>query len=233
MTKEILHGDASGLTLYFQLVSQAGAYWNGSALEAYSASHWANNAIAMTETASTGQYFGNMPAVASGNYRAVVYLQVGSSPAIGDPIMESRDVPWDGSAVPTVQNLKTKKDLIVVGGITVTSPLSSNGDVLTLVAGDDYYNAHGRAIEFVSADFPSLSGATCLLRIISRDTNAVVFSIDGTIVDAQTVRFELPRDKTSLLAAAAVGTYVYSMRVVFSDGQIATEKRGQLLVLNG
>jgi hypothetical protein len=129
--------------------------------------------------------------------------------------------------------IRAKTDLISTGGITVVSPLSAGGEVLTLVVGDDYFHAHGRAIDFLSDDYPDLAGASCLLRILSRDTGAVVFSLAGTIVDAKTLRFEIPRTETAKLTPAAVGTYVYSSRVIFADGQIATEKRGQVLVLNG
>jgi hypothetical protein len=35
------------------------------------------------------------------------------------------------------------------------------------------------------------------------------------------------------LTPSNIGTYLFSSRVVFADGQIATEKRGKVLVLNG
>ena len=136
-------------------------------------------------------------------------------------------------AASSLSAVKAKTDLIAAGDIKLILPITNNGTQLTLVAGDDYYHAHGRAIELTSSDFPDLAGATCGLRIISRDTNTVVFTVDGTIVDPQTLRFEIPREKTSLLAPAAIGTYVFAARIVFSDEQIATEIRGQVLVLNG
>ena len=52
-------------------------------------------------------------------------------------------------------------------------------------------------------------------------------------MDAETLRYEISREATALLEPANLGTYLFSSRVVFADGQIATEKRGQLLVLNG
>lgn len=133
----------------------------------------------------------------------------------------------------TLAAIQAKTDLISSGSVRVICPLTDNGTQLTLVAGDDYFHLHGRAIDFISADYPDLSGATCELRILSRDTGSLVFAVAGQIVDAQTLRYEIPRAKTALLTPANLGTYVFASRVVFADGQIATEKRGQVLVLNG
>ena len=64
---------------------------------------------------------------------------------------------------------------------------------LELVAGDDYYYADGRALEFEGDDWPDLTGATVTLRV---STGGTVLSKAGTVVTsgigvAQSVRFEL------------------------------------------
>ena len=64
----------------------------------------------------------------------------------------------------TLSQIKAKTDLISLGDLRILSPLTSSGDQLTLVSGDDYYHVHGRAIEFVSSDYPDLFGASCELR---------------------------------------------------------------------
>ena len=131
-----------------------------------------------------------------------------------------------------IDAIKARTELITSGKLNIVSPVSDNGSQITLVAGDDYFHVHGRSIDFISDDYPDLTGATCALRVVSRDTRALVFSVVGTIVDARTLRYELSHAETALLTPANLGTYVFSSRVIFADGQIATEKRGQVLVLD-
>ena len=83
MSKEILHPDASGLTLYYQIVSAAGTYWSftASAFEAYVAGR---PLVELRRGAHRSR--GHRPVlcgpagISAGNYRIVIYLQSGSAP---------------------------------------------------------------------------------------------------------------------------------------------------------
>lgn len=178
---------------------------------------------------STGEYLASIDAAFYGSIRWTEWTTYGTTVA-RQAVEDLRDAVGSSTVIAAI---KAKTDLISAGDIALVTPVTNNGSQITLVAGDDYFHAHGRSLELTSSDFPDLAGASCTLRIISRDTNAVVFSIDGTIVDPTTLRFEIPKEKTSLLAPATIGTYVFAARITFGDNQIATEIRGQVLVLNG
>lgn len=99
MANEILAAEASGLTCYALILNTVGQIYNGAAFEAYAAGNWSTYARTLTERTSTGQYLATMPALPAGAYRIAVYLQAGASPAIGDVVMESYLVDWDGTVV--------------------------------------------------------------------------------------------------------------------------------------
>ena len=93
----------------------------------------------------------------------------------------------------TLAAIQAKTDLISSGSVKVVCPLTDSGTQITLVAGDDYFHAHGRSIDFVSEDYPDLTGATCVLRILPKDSTTPVFTVTGSIADAQTLRMKFPR----------------------------------------
>jgi hypothetical protein len=244
MSNEInLNVCLTGLTLA-AIISSADRTqrWNGTAMAAKSGiarAAWATGAIAMTEvanaTAGTGEYIGSIPA---GLLSSILNIDIFNAAdltayAAGGAVPQAIGF----QAWPDITQIKAKTDLISAGKITVISPLTEDGELLTLVVGDDYYFIHARSIDFKVPGTLDLAGATCTLRILSRDTNSVVFTITGTIIPGtietgHTLRYEVPRTETVKLSPANIGTYIFSAKLTFSDGQIATEKRGQVLVLN-
>lgn len=96
--------------------------------------------------------------------------------------------------------------------ITVASPILPSGDI-EIVAGDDYYNADGRAIPFTIVGFPSIVGATIHFSVHEFDGGegvAVLSSVVGVPVDATHAYVELSNTQTSLLIPD--GNYRYDLQ---------------------
>jgi len=121
---------------------------------------------------------------------------------------------------------------------TIVSPLMQNGS-LTLVRGDDYFNADGRAITFTfsAGSQPNLTGATIALsgKISQGNENAGASSYSTAgVVSAggsgqQTVYVEL---STTLTAGLAIGAMAYDFALIatLSDGHVVTLSQGTLTV---
>lgn len=106
MAKELQAVTTSGLTLYAVLINSVGQFWNTSgtpAFETYNVANWTDYDIILTETGA-GIYFGDMPAVASGNYSYVVYEQAGVIPATTDTLKGTGSISWDGTSEGIVLN---------------------------------------------------------------------------------------------------------------------------------
>ena len=87
--------------------------------------------------------------------------------------------------------------------------------------GDDYYLANGRAIAFTSTSFPTLTGATVLLKL-SDGTN-----FTGTVTSATSVYFQISKAATLLLTSAQYG---YEVEATLSDAHVATIATGTLTI---
>lgn len=107
------------------------------------------------------------------------------------------------SAIRFIQTTPTAIVNATFYGYQDVSLVGEVGDLLSLVAGDDYYNIDGRALEWSSDVWPDITGAAVTLRI---STGATPLSVAGTVVTAgigvaQSVRFELSDTNTSALNA--------------------------------
>jgi hypothetical protein len=92
---------------------------------------------------------------------------------------------------------------IGVGLVTIQSPISVTGDV-TIVSGDDYLNADGRALSWSSGTWPNLTGATVTLTVRGPSRN-VLLTKTGAVPTSNSVRFDLTKTDTAL----AAGTYPF------------------------
>jgi hypothetical protein len=106
--------------------------------------------------------------------------------------------------------------------VTVVSPVSA-ASVVTLVFGDDYLAADGRSLDFSSAAWPTLTGATVRMRIKA----ATLTTITGVVLGAQSVRFELPKATVETLGR---GTYEYDIEATLANTHVATLVAGKLTV---
>lgn len=85
----LIMATATGRSIYALIYSRTGDVFNVSAFEAFSASDYADYAIALSEDGSTGVYLADLPAAvnSAGTYELIYYLRAGSSPANGDPVV--------------------------------------------------------------------------------------------------------------------------------------------------
>jgi len=115
-----------------------------------------------------------------------------------------------------------KTDLLGTGVVTFSGPVISSDEV-EIVQGDDYLNIDSQALEFTATSWPDLSGASAAkfsFRLAGDPSDAAT-TIDGTVVDDETVRFELTAAQTGALVT---GTDVYSFdsQVTLASGSIKT-----------
>jgi len=130
--------------------------------------------------------------------------------------------------------IKAKTDTLGSGTVVVNAPLSTDGQTLTLVVGDDYYEADGRAIEFrpsTDGDWPDLTGAQVVLTV-STDYGQVLLSVAGTVVNPTTnklVRFELSSTDTNNLRH---GANKFAVEATLANGHNVTlVAQGKCIVL--
>jgi len=109
--------------------------------------------------------------------------------------------------------------------VTVTSPVATDGTSITIVRGDDYLNADGRALTFTGATWPTLTAGTVALIV---DTSGTPTSYNGTITAATSCYVELTTTQTTALSARR--TYDYDLQATLSNGHIVTLVQGTLLV---
>lgn len=89
--------------------------------------------------------------------------------------------------------------LFAAGSVTLTAPVSTDGDTVTLVQGDDYYLADSRHLSWTDSgsEWPSLTGATIHFTVRNLATG-VDTETHGVVSDANTCYVELPNTTTVL-----------------------------------
>jgi len=117
--------------------------------------------------------------------------------------------------------IKDKTDLIAAGDFDVVSPVSSDGESITLFRGDDYYNADSRALSFTSTDWPSITGATVVLKL----SNGV--SITGTVTSATSCYFELTKTQTAAIEEDALD---FEVEATLSNSHVVTIVTGSVSI---
>ena len=131
-----------------------------------------------------------------------------------------------------VAAIKAKTDLITSGTIvTVISPVSADGESLSLVRGDDYKAADTRSLDFTSTTWPSLTGATIAFTIRLKSSDAVELTAVGSVVDAETCRVELDADDTEDLTIGNKTHYFDVQATLLTSENIVTLVLGDCTVL--
>lgn len=153
--------------------------------------------------------------------------KLNSAAAAGDPWSTALPGSYaSGEAGNILAAIKTKTDVISGSSITVTSPIVEGADI-TIVRGDDYANADGRAL-FATTTFsnaPSLTGGSVTLKVQTGATTT--FSKAGVVTGAAACYVELTDAET----AALTGKRSYDLEATLSNGDVVTIAQGKLEVL--
>lgn len=139
---------------------------------------------------------------------------------------------WDTGETPTPVYSVEAVRIIDIGGIvwstsnrnltggvvTSVGPVAAGGSV-SILQGDDYKNADGRALQWTSTTWPNLTSATILM---TAKQGASTFTKSGTVVTptgTAEVQIELTNVDTSGLAA---GSWNFNVVATLSDGDKIT-----------
>lgn len=108
------------------------------------------------------------------------------------------------------------------GQITTVSPVAQDGDVTT-IRGDDYDNAHGRALDWTDSEaaWPDLTGAT--IEVIIGGIVELAGSVVTPSGSGKKVRLELTDVQT---AAIRSGVHAFQVIATLADGDIVTLVEG-------
>lgn len=116
---------------------------------------------------------------------------------------------------------------LTAGEITVVSPIDTEGNPvrMTVVQGDDYLDADGRAFAVSSADWPDLTGATVVWTAQHKTDESDVVTRTVAVVVAgggsQSVQWELPRSLTSALVPGK-DSYYWDVQATLANGSIVS-----------
>lgn len=128
-----IDGLTTGWTVYTQIQTAAGLFWNGTAYVTYSVGDWASYATATPETGSTGTYVCQFPTSSpAGFYAWTMFRQIGATPASTDPAVSftSPDTYWNGDEFSTAAPANPSpvdliasayaEQVLAAGGVTLT-----------------------------------------------------------------------------------------------------------------
>jgi hypothetical protein len=140
-------------------------------------------------------------------------------------------IEWDtGGATPVY----AREELLVMGvpGLTVTSTVGLDGTTLTLVRGDDYKAADGRALQWTNAagSWPNLTGATIQFTLQPHPLAAVTKTgvVDVATGAGQKVHVDLLAADT---LTARPGEYPYDLQATLSNADKVTLAQGRANLL--
>lgn len=122
--------------------------------------------------------------------------------------------------------IETATALITAGGVTVSSPVSADGQLLTLVRGDTYNVTSGQPITFTAAAgvWPDLTGAAAKTFTIRNAAGTSVLAVTPTITavgaGTQSVRVDLTSAETAVLVPGdppGEQDHTFDLQVTLSD----------------
>jgi hypothetical protein len=87
--------------------------------------------------------------------------------------------------------------------ITIVSPVADDG-AISLIYGDDYLAANGRALDFTGTTWPDITTATIALKVQA----ATALSFTGSVLSAASCRVAL---SAANVASIGVGVWAYDL----------------------
>ena len=145
----------------------------------------------------------------------------------------------DVSDVDLVNAQDVAQALVDLGGeVTIVSPVSADGETLTLVRGDHYLKADGRQLAFSSDGWPDLTGITEAKLSVrgALPPKALLFAATDVVADrvigagVQSLVFELTAVNTEALILG-VDAGKFDVQVLLSNARILTLVLGTVTVL--
>lgn len=106
--------------------------------------------------------------------------------------------------------------------VNVVAPASADGNI-TLIYGDDYLHADGRALTFSGTNWPTITGGTVALRVQSDN----IVSITGTVVTSASCRVEITSAQVNSIG---LGTWAYDLQITLSNAHVITLQQGIMTV---
>lgn len=159
---------------------------------------------------------------ASSTPAALAVVNANVDAVLADTTEMQDDLANGGRIDKLIDGIKAKTDLITTGLVTVTSPVTSDGDV-TVYQGDDYHNGDGCALAWSSSSWPDLTGASVALLV--KAPSGELLTAVGSAVDpgtaTQTARVELTAAETATLVAWP-GPSTLRVRATLSNGRVRT-----------
>jgi hypothetical protein len=179
--------------------------------------------VALTETLS-GYYVADFPTIAAGTYD--VRFSDGTN-NIGVTTLV-----WNGTTATTIQTTEIENYISALGlTVNISSPISTSGTI-TIVAGDDYNSADGRAITISFTGVPDLTGGNVELNTYRITDRYLAFSVTGIVTNPSnnpTIAFNLAKTTTSILNVGDPG-YEYAVVAILANGDKITLQTGDLVV---
>ena len=139
------------------------------------------------------------------------------APSLGAPVAGSVDAHLD--------SIQAKTDTIGALTVTLTAPVATAGNAITVIRGDDYLLADGRELSFTGTNWPVITGGAVAL-IVRFPT---VTSYTGVVTGAAACYIELTDTQTALLTP---GVYDYDLQATLAGvgGSVITLAQGTFTV---
>lgn len=122
---------------------------------------------------------------------------------------------------------------VTSGSVTVTSPVNSDGTLLTLVRGDDYNATDGLELGFSGTSWPTLTSATIAFTV--KRNGVTLISTAGSVITAtgatKHVHVELTAAQTGLLPVGTKACQYDVQATLATSNRIVTLARGDVTVL--
>lgn len=208
---------------------------------------WTNTGIGTLSAIGNGRYYAVLTTGAVGTAGNVIetrYKSANTAECPGDTALIVAFDPFDSAdlGLSNLAALTTDRtarlDLIGSAAVTVVSPVALNGDI-SIVKGDSYYNADGRAITWTDStnSWPTISSATST-PITFTATNPTAtsdaLSVTCTAVNAGTtqqgVRMDLGTTDTDGLTVGSPAYPLAVKAVLASTSSVATLVSGEMTV---
>ncbi len=103
------------------------------------------------------------------------------------------------------------------GTVNVTGPVVAGG-AIAIEAGDDYYAADGRALEWTSSGWPNLTGASVTFNPLVLSSPVAMTVVTAGVGISQVVRLELSKTQTEELAKMSN----YRVVATLTNGHVVT-----------